>query len=238
MSNINSAINWWPCFNFCHSEDKKPLLPHLGCLFTISHLGLTPTCEKTLRVDILLYLFCERQKNLLFKAVNLAFSQVLKFTPLHFLLDPCYRRWAKVTTLLIFAVVLHLTPSETVPMHISTLHLWRLKVPLYPFLCGCEWQSIRESFLTVKFIRHKSKVLWGKCWNKTPTEEVLEGIKHNGGRCSVMILKWQELSRFLKLLFIPKNRAENRRSLPNSSGGLLCHCAIWYFSLINCMLYL
>lgn len=182
--------------------------------------------------------FVERQKNLLFKAVNLAFSQVLKFTPLHFLLDPCYIRWAKVSTLLIFAVVLHLTPFGIVPMHISTLHLWRLKAALYPFLCGSEWQSIRESFLTVKFIRQESKVLWGKCWNKTPSEEVLEGIKYYGGRCNVMILQWKELSSFLKLLFIPKNRAENWESLLNSSGGLLCHCVIWHFSLIKYMLYL
>lgn len=182
--------------------------------------------------------FVERQKNLLFKAANLAFSQVLKITPLHFLLDPCYIRWAKVTTLLIFAVVLHLTPVGTVPMHISTLHLWCLKAALYPFLCGCEWQSIRESFPTVKFIRQESKVLWGKCWNKTPSKAVLEGIKHYGGRWSVMVLQWQELSRFLKLLFIPKNRAEREKNLPHSSGGVLCHCAVWYFSLVKCMLYL
>lgn len=34
----------------------------------------------------------------------------------------------------------------------------------------------------MKFIRQESRVLWGKCWNKTPSEEVLElkGIKLGG----------------------------------------------------------
>lgn len=133
--------------------------------------------------------FVERQKTLLFKAINLAFSEVLKFTPSHFLLHPCYIRWAKVTMLLIFAWVLHLNPFRTVPMYITTLHLWRLKPAPYPLLCGCEWHSIKESCLTVKFIRQESRVLWGKCWNKDLSEEVLElkEIKSCGGRYSIKL---------------------------------------------------
>lgn len=167
---------------------------------------------------------------------------MLKFTPLHFLLDPRYIRWAKVTMLLIFAVVLHLTPFGTVPMYISTLHLWRLTPPPYPLLCGCEWQSIKESFLTVKFIRQESRVLWGKCWNKTPSEEGLElkGIKHYRGGYSVKLQSCSDRNWVgtYNYFFIPQNRAGNGKSLPKSSVGSSAIMLYDFFSLINCMLYL
>lgn len=40
-----------------------------------------------------------------------------------------------------------------------------------------------HSFLTVEFMRQASRVLWGKCWSKTPSEEGLDlrGIKYCGG---------------------------------------------------------
>lgn len=86
-----------------------------------------------------------------------------------------------------------------------------------------------HSFLTVEFMRQASRVLWGKWWSKTPSEEGLElrGIKYcvGGDRVLKYTPAVTRIGWILKSTFsLPKIGQGKGKAFPSS--GILCHHGI------------